>query len=96
MTFSRNFIDLLTPAMSFGVDTANGMFGETVSKLTIDHNHLATYGEIIENEFSRNPDGVQNVEHNTIIMVSIRVSRVSCSGSATRARYLFRRSGRAA
>jgi len=72
-TFSRNFIDLLTPAMSFGVDTAIGMFGDTFSKLTIDHNQLATYGETIENEFSRNPDGVRNIEHNTIIMVSIKV-----------------------
>jgi hypothetical protein len=72
-TFSRNLIDLMSPAMSFGVDTAIGMFGETFSNLTIDHNYLASYGETIENEFSRNPDGMRNIAHNTIIMVSIEV-----------------------
>jgi hypothetical protein len=73
MTFSRNYINLLTPAMTFGVDTSIGMFGESFSNLTYDHNYFASYGETIENEFNRNPDGVRNVVHNTVIMVSIPV-----------------------
>jgi len=73
MTFSRNHINLLTPAMTFGVDTTIGMFGDSFSTLTYDHNYLASYGETIENEYNRNPDGVRKVAHNTIIMVSIPV-----------------------
>jgi hypothetical protein len=72
-TFSRNRFDLITPAMSFGVDTTLGMFGDDFSKLTIENNELASYGETIEIEFGRNPDGVRNIRHNTITMVSIEV-----------------------
>jgi hypothetical protein len=71
ITFSRNRIDLLTPAVSFGLENAIAMFGDNFSNITIDHNYLASHGETIELEYGRNPDGVRNIEHNTVIMDAV-------------------------
>ena len=71
ITFSRNIIDLQTPASPFGLENTIAMFGDNFSKITIDHNYLASYGETIELEYGRNPDGVRNIEHNTVIMIAV-------------------------
>jgi hypothetical protein len=47
------------------------MFGDYFSNITIDNNYLASYGETIELEYGRNPDGVRNIEHNTVIMIAV-------------------------
>jgi hypothetical protein len=71
ITFSRNLIDLQTPAVSFGLENSIAMFGDNFSHVTIDNNYLASYGETIELEYGRNPDGVRNIEHNTVIMIAV-------------------------
>jgi hypothetical protein len=71
ITFSRNRIDLQTPAVAFGLENSIAMFGDNFSNITIDNNYLASYGETIELEYGRNPDGVRNIEHNTVIMIAV-------------------------
>jgi hypothetical protein len=71
ITYSRNYFDLLSPAVSFGLENTIAMFGDYFSKITIDHNYLASHGETIELEYGRNPDGVRNIEHNIVVLDAI-------------------------
>ena len=71
ITYSRNYFDLLTPAVSFGLENTIAMFGDYFSNITIDHNYLASHGETIELEYGRNPDGVRNIAHNIVVMDAV-------------------------